>query len=164
MDTIYAVEYIAKKLGISSDKMEFAGIKDNRAITAQEVTVEGDYWNELASIATSLPNFEVKSIDYTSAPLKTGQLWGNNFIITIRDIQRDKKDCKQGITSTLQQFDYNTLLRYCQASLQLYYHYAFYYPICNTPEMLVVTLGVARQDTPLITYKRAPVRFFRHPI
>lgn len=101
VDTIYAVEYIAKKLGLSSDKFQFAGIKDNRAITAQEVTIEGDYWTQLKLIANDLPNFEVRSIDYTSEPLRTGQLWGNNFIITIRDVSLDKDECESRILGIL---------------------------------------------------------------
>ncbi|MFX0098320.1 MAG: tRNA pseudouridine(13) synthase TruD [Candidatus Hodarchaeota archaeon] len=101
VDTIYAIEYIAKLLGIPSANFEFAGIKDNRAITAQEVTIQGDYWDQLASISKDLPKFEIKSIDYSSESLKTGQLWGNNFIITIRDIQLEKKECEQRIMDIL---------------------------------------------------------------
>ncbi len=90
-DTIYAIEYLAGRMGIPSELFTFAGIKDNQAITAQQVTVEGDFWNELVSIARArdTPNFEIKDVDYTSEAVKTGNLWGNRFVIRIRNVPLD---------------------------------------------------------------------------
>ncbi|MEX2682824.1 MAG: tRNA pseudouridine(13) synthase TruD [Candidatus Sigynarchaeota archaeon] len=85
-DTIHAIEYISRRIGVPSEKFSFAGIKDNQAISAQQVTVEGDYWSALAAICRDNPNFEISSIDYASEPVKTGDLWGNKFLIRIRDI------------------------------------------------------------------------------
>lgn len=89
-DTIHAVEHIAKAIGVPSEKFTFAGIKDNQAITAQQVTVEGDRWQALVSIAGSFDNFKIVDIDFAAEPLTTGDLWGNKFIIRIRDIDLDK--------------------------------------------------------------------------
>ncbi|MHA1371704.1 MAG: tRNA pseudouridine(13) synthase TruD, partial [Promethearchaeota archaeon] len=98
MDTIHAIEILAKRLGIPSSKFKFAGLKDNHAITAQLVTVEGDYWQELFNIRGTLPHFEIASIDYASKPLKTGDLWGNHFLIKIRDIGLDPDACRERMT------------------------------------------------------------------
>ncbi|NMC06139.1 MAG: tRNA pseudouridine(13) synthase TruD, partial [Candidatus Lokiarchaeota archaeon] len=85
-DTIHAIEYISRRIGVPSSKFSFAGIKDNQAISAQQVTVEGDHWSALAAICKDNQNFEISSIDYTTEPIKTGDLWGNKFFIRVRDI------------------------------------------------------------------------------
>ncbi|MBN2151068.1 MAG: tRNA pseudouridine(13) synthase TruD [Candidatus Lokiarchaeota archaeon] len=85
-DTIHAVEYISRRIGVPSGAFSFAGIKDNQAISAQQVTVEGDHWSALAAICKDNPNFEISSIDYATEPVKTGGLWGNKFLIRIRDV------------------------------------------------------------------------------
>nr|MDO8116198.1 tRNA pseudouridine(13) synthase TruD [Candidatus Sigynarchaeota archaeon] len=35
-DTIHAIEYISRRIGVPSGKFSFAGIKDNQAISAQQ--------------------------------------------------------------------------------------------------------------------------------
>nr|MDO8117622.1 tRNA pseudouridine(13) synthase TruD [Candidatus Sigynarchaeota archaeon] len=92
-DTIYAIEFLANRLNIPSELFTFAGIKDNQAITAQQVTVEGDFWNELVAIARAgdTPNFEIKDVDYANEAVKTGNLWGNRFVIRIRNIELDRE-------------------------------------------------------------------------
>ncbi|HME55170.1 MAG TPA: tRNA pseudouridine(13) synthase TruD [Candidatus Lokiarchaeia archaeon] len=90
-DTIHAIEFIARKIGMpSSEKFSFAGIKDNQAITTQQVTVEGDYWSQLVAIAKEHPSFELININYSTEPVTTGDLWGNKFFIRIRKIDMDK--------------------------------------------------------------------------
>jgi tRNA pseudouridine13 synthase len=85
-DTIQAIEQIARYLGLPSSKFAFAGIKDNQAITAQAVTVEGDYWRELKAAAGYFQSFRIEEVGYSASPLKTGDLWGNNFLIRIRNV------------------------------------------------------------------------------
>jgi tRNA pseudouridine13 synthase len=101
-DTIHAIEFIARRVGVPSNKFSFAGIKDNQAISAQQVTVEGDHWNALAAICKDNPCFEISSIDYTHEPIKTGGLWGNKFLIRIRDIDIGKEELKARVDSLLQ--------------------------------------------------------------
>ncbi|MHA1791540.1 MAG: tRNA pseudouridine(13) synthase TruD [Promethearchaeota archaeon] len=100
VDTIYAIEYLARYLKVPSSKFSFPGIKDNQAITIQQVCVEGDFWYLLKNIARKLPNFEINNIDYCSSPLKTGDLWGNKFLIRIRNIDLSPEECSMRIKQT----------------------------------------------------------------
>nr|MDO8114797.1 tRNA pseudouridine(13) synthase TruD [Candidatus Sigynarchaeota archaeon] len=100
-DTIHAIEYIARRLGIPSQKITFAGIKDNQAITTQQVTVEGDYWSQLVAIAKDNPNFELININYTHTPINTGDLWGNKFFIRVRNIDMEKDILKDSVERTM---------------------------------------------------------------
>jgi tRNA pseudouridine13 synthase len=101
-DTIHAIEFIARRLGVPSNKFSFAGIKDNQAISAQQVTVEGDHWTALAAICKDNPSFEISSIDYVAEPIKTGDLWGNKFLIRVRNIDLPIDEIKDRATKILE--------------------------------------------------------------
>lgn len=104
-DTIHAIEYIARKIGVPSEKFTFAGIKDNQAISTQQVTVEGDYWNQLVAIAKDHPSFELININFSTTPVTTGDLWGNKFFIRVRNIDMDKEALSDTVDKIVRALD-----------------------------------------------------------
>jgi tRNA pseudouridine13 synthase len=111
MDTILAARQIAKILGIPFNEVTWAGLKDNRAITAQRMCIRGDYINKLGSL--QLDNMKIRDIRPSKHSFSIGNLWGNHFNILIRyigDINAYKNhdrfgNLKSGIVSTTPIYD-----------------------------------------------------------
>lgn len=83
-DTILAAEKIANTLHIDPNYVSWAGLKDNRAITAQRMTIKGDYSQKL--MESRFETLFLKHIKHVKRPIKLGDLWGNKFEITVRNI------------------------------------------------------------------------------
>ncbi|MHA1110591.1 MAG: tRNA pseudouridine(13) synthase TruD [Promethearchaeota archaeon] len=99
-DTILAAEKIARKLKIDSNYISWAGLKDNRAITAQRMTIKGDHRQKLMEL--HLDTLFVKNIHYSKKPIKLGALWGNKFEIILRNIEDFEKNEFTTITTNFQ--------------------------------------------------------------
>ena len=78
------VRQMSRRLGISSRRVRFAGVKDKRAITTQLMTVEAPL-DSLAGLR--MPDVEVLSAFSTDRHTGLGQLVGNNFTITVSGLE-----------------------------------------------------------------------------
>jgi tRNA pseudouridine13 synthase len=83
-DTFVAVKNVAKSMGVEQGRIQFAGIKDAKAVTAQHVTVEGATLEDAARV--DVKDIAFKPVGYVREPLSLFYLLGNNFTITIREI------------------------------------------------------------------------------
>lgn len=83
-DTFHAVKKLAYRLNVRQSDFFWAGIKDNRAITAQKACVKGDFLNILSKI--KIDNIDIRDLRYRKKAIKVGSLWGNHFSILLRDI------------------------------------------------------------------------------
>ncbi len=90
LTTYEAVNRIASNLGISTSRINYAGLKDKRASTVQFVTLEG---LEPGRAEFGDGRVQVQPLKKVSRPLKPGDLKGNRFRITIRDIELDREEC-----------------------------------------------------------------------
>jgi tRNA pseudouridine13 synthase len=97
-DTILVAEKIARKLDIDPNYVSWAGLKDNRAITSQRMTIKGDYTRRLSGV--HFDTFFIKNIRKSKKPVKLGDLWGNKFEIIIRNIANLTKSELKETTST----------------------------------------------------------------
>lgn len=89
LDTIFVAREIARALRISYNDVSWAGLKDNRAITAQEMCVFGDHKQSLEGL--DLKNVEIRNIHYRNHQIHVGELWGNHFKIKIRHLGYDNQ-------------------------------------------------------------------------
>ncbi len=96
-DTILAAEKIAQKLKIESYRVSWAGLKDNRAITSQRMTIQGNYSQKLSSL--EFDTFFIKNIRFLKKPIKLGDLWGNKFDIIMRNIKNMEEETLKETTS-----------------------------------------------------------------
>jgi len=80
-----AISIVAEKLGVQRKNISYAGTKDRNAITTQYVSVLGNlrYGFEMKDM---LFEFRCNSFE----PLSLGDLEGNNFRITIRNLEDDE--------------------------------------------------------------------------
>ena len=88
-DMFKAIGTVSKSLGISQNNISFAGTKDKRAVTTQLISVSG-------TTKTKINGFKAKDIDLryvgSGSKMHLGDLYGNRFIITLRDISSSFED------------------------------------------------------------------------
>ena len=99
-DTFIAVKNVAKSLGIDQNRVQFAGIKDAKAVTAQHITIENVLAEEAAKV--DVKDVQVRPIGYVREQLSLFYLLGNNFTITIKNIAPQETAAKEQITQTIQ--------------------------------------------------------------
>jgi tRNA pseudouridine13 synthase len=102
-DTFIAVKNIAKSLGIDQVRVQFAGIKDAKAVTAQHITIENVSMQDAAKVAVK--EIQVHPVGYVREMLSLFYLLGNNFTITIKSIKGSEEIIKQNITQTMQEVE-----------------------------------------------------------
>ena len=102
-DTFIAVKNIAKSLGIDQARVQFAGIKDAKAITAQHISIENVSIEEAGKI--DVKDIQIRSVGYVREMLSLFYLLGNNFTITIKSIKDSEATIEKRIAQTIQELD-----------------------------------------------------------
>ncbi|MFX0077404.1 MAG: tRNA pseudouridine(13) synthase TruD [Candidatus Hermodarchaeota archaeon] len=100
-DTFEAIRMISDALSIHPKAIDYAGLKDKRAISVQQASIRGDYVDKLKKL--KLHDIFIRNIYPSKHPVKLGSNRGNHFEITIRNIDQNyikKKDIEE-LLSTL---------------------------------------------------------------
>ncbi len=94
MDTIEAIQVIAKRLHMAPRDFSYGGTKDRRAITFQVVVARNTTPNKIAGINKAFPDgrLAVSNIRLAEAPLNLGDHRGNRFGLIIRDLAGAAKE------------------------------------------------------------------------
>ncbi|HOW04890.1 tRNA pseudouridine(13) synthase TruD [Methanospirillum hungatei] len=79
-----AIKAIASGLGISHQRIGFAGTKDKRAVTTQFISMYKIKAEELLPL--SIPDITLTALGTSQHPIRLGDLQGNSFTIRIRRI------------------------------------------------------------------------------
>ncbi len=90
MDLVQAKKTIAKKLKISYKEIAHAGIKDKIAVTTQLLSIKT---NVKGRMDFQTPSLSLRRLGRSKTGLKSGDLKGNKFTITLRDLS--KKDIQK---------------------------------------------------------------------
>jgi len=83
-DTHRLIRELSRILRVSQDRFGWAGTKDKRALTRQRISIWDMSEEELARVR--LKDVELKPVGRSNKKISLGDLWGNRFKITIRDI------------------------------------------------------------------------------
>lgn len=102
-DTFIAVKNVAKSLGIDQERIQFAGIKDAKAVTAQHISIENISIEEAEKV--EVRDLEVRPVGYIREMMSLFYLLGNNFTITIKSIQDSETNIEENIAQTMQELD-----------------------------------------------------------
>ncbi|MBD3248492.1 tRNA pseudouridine(13) synthase TruD [Candidatus Woesearchaeota archaeon] len=86
--TIKALQTISSKLNIPLKNIGFAGNKDKRAVTEQMISIRHIKPERIEKL--NLKDITLKYIGQGSRPISLGDLKGNKFMITIRDLDSKK--------------------------------------------------------------------------
>jgi tRNA pseudouridine13 synthase len=97
-DTLIAIKNVAKRLGISSGRIQVAGMKDAKAVTAQYLTIEDVSFEELQE--TQLKEIEIRPLGYLRNKLSAYYLLGNSFRIRVKAIDHSETVIEKRIIKT----------------------------------------------------------------
>ncbi|MEM1565585.1 MAG: tRNA pseudouridine(13) synthase TruD [Candidatus Bathyarchaeia archaeon] len=100
-DNFQAIKAIAHKLGISTNRISIAGIKDAEAVTAQHITIEDVNTSDVEKI--QIKGLKVRPIGYFHTKLSPYHLLGNSFTITVRALSHTKREILERITSIVEE-------------------------------------------------------------
>jgi tRNA pseudouridine13 synthase len=84
-DTLLAVKKIAEQLGASQERIQIAGIKDAKAVTAQHIAISRLIPEQLQKI--KIRDITILPKKYSNEILFSNSLLGNRFQITIRAVE-----------------------------------------------------------------------------
>jgi len=83
-DTLLAVKTIAQLMGISQERIQIAGIKDAKALTAQHISI-GRATPDLIS-KIKIKDMQVRPVRFSNEKMHSALLYGNQFHIRMRNI------------------------------------------------------------------------------
>ncbi len=89
-DTHHLVRELSRILRVSQDRFGWAGTKDRRAFTKQKISIWDMSEEELSRVR--LKDVELTPLGCSNKKISLGDLWGNRFKITIRDIALSKDE------------------------------------------------------------------------
>ncbi|XP_072181848.1 pseudouridylate synthase PUS7L-like [Diadema setosum] len=93
IETLDAIQQLSQAVGLHPSDFSYAGIKDKKAVTTQFMCVKGIPASrfQASTEGTRLPaGLQVGDVHPRNGPIHLGQLWGNHFDITLRDVQVQK--------------------------------------------------------------------------
>jgi tRNA pseudouridine13 synthase len=102
-DTLIAVRNVAKQLGIDQGRIQIAGIKDAKAVTAQHMTIDGCLMEDSSKV--NVKDIQLISVGYVREALSTYYLYGNNFTIKIKAIELPKTIIETRLTETIKEIE-----------------------------------------------------------
>ncbi|HLN90179.1 MAG TPA: tRNA pseudouridine(13) synthase TruD, partial [Candidatus Binatia bacterium] len=102
-DTFFAVKNIAKSLGIDQARIQFAGIKDAKAVTAQHITIENVSMEDAAKV--NVKDVVVRPVGYVRETLSLFYLLGNSFSITVKTIRESEETVRKSTTQVMQELE-----------------------------------------------------------
>lgn len=97
-DTHHLTRTLAKILQMSQKRISVAGTKDKRALTTQKISIFDIDAQEVEKI--HLKDVELKVLGRSRKSVELGDLWGNNFRITIRNITHSPEETDKLLEKT----------------------------------------------------------------
>jgi tRNA pseudouridine13 synthase len=92
-DTSAALAQIARGLNVSKKRIGYAGLKDKRAITCQRISLYMP--NPTLVEKFGVKGIEIREAKWSTKRVELGDLKGNQFTITIRDIKENEEEIKK---------------------------------------------------------------------
>lgn len=97
-DTHHFTRTLAKILQVSQKRISVAGTKDKRALTTQKISIFDTDASQIEKIY--LKDIEMKVLGRSRKSVELGDLWGNDFIIIIRDIESSPEETQPLLKKT----------------------------------------------------------------
>ncbi|MFB0561623.1 MAG: tRNA pseudouridine(13) synthase TruD [Candidatus Lokiarchaeia archaeon] len=102
-NTFEALDRMARRLGLSIKRFSYAGVKDKRAVTTQRVSAWRVDPERLRKL--NIKALYIRDITRSEDPVKLGDLWGNHFRITVREINLEKSKVEESVKQTCHEID-----------------------------------------------------------
>ncbi|KAK3747764.1 hypothetical protein QZH41_008791 [Actinostola sp. cb2023] len=98
-DTMEAICLLAKLVHVKASVFSYAGTKDRRGVTSQEVTAYRVQAQRLKGLNRTLKGILLGNFEYVQERLTLGQLSGNHFVITLRNVGGKQEEVEEAMTS-----------------------------------------------------------------
>jgi len=97
-ETNRMVRLMSRSMGVSRDRIGFAGTKDKRAVTTQLMSVYGteELWQKV-----ELKDLQIEDIHRVSRGIQIGDLIGNDFEVTVKNCSMDHSLIKDTLDSNI---------------------------------------------------------------
>lgn len=102
-DTFQAIRAVADRLGINARRIDIAGIKDAKAVTAQYVTVQGVSAEDVEGVVVK--DVVIRPVGYFRNGLSSYYLFGNHFKIKIGAVTHSRSTIKKRIEKTMEELE-----------------------------------------------------------
>lgn len=102
-DEFNAVRILTRFIGTSKKRIGFAGVKDKRAITSQRISFFNPNLERLQKM--NLKYIKLSNPEWSKERIEIGDLKGNEFEITIRNISIEEKELKKTIEACFKQME-----------------------------------------------------------
>ena len=86
-ETNLLIRELSKRLYISRKRIGFAGTKDKRAKTSQLMSFYNVTLEDLSKV--NIKDVVIENVYCSDRPIKIGDLFGNSFIVIVRNIEKD---------------------------------------------------------------------------
>lgn len=86
-ETMEVASILAKFLKAQVKSVKYAGTKDRRGVTVQKMSIEKFSVERVTTLNKALKGCKLGCFEYKDSPMKLGDLKGNEFIITIKDVE-----------------------------------------------------------------------------
>jgi tRNA pseudouridine13 synthase len=97
-DTHHLTRTLAKILQMSQKRIGVAGTKDKRALTTQKISIFDIDASEVEKV--HLKDIELKVLGRSRKSVELGDLWGNDFIITVRNVAISPEETEELLKKT----------------------------------------------------------------
>ncbi|KAL0276260.1 UNVERIFIED_CONTAM: hypothetical protein PYX00_003866 [Menopon gallinae] len=108
VDTLHAINTIAGMLSTKASNLTYAGTKDKRGKTSQQVCMWHLKPERLNSLNKGLRNIRLGNFSYSKKTLKLGDLKGNHFKVALRNVTVDDEK----VNGALQSLKENGFINY----------------------------------------------------
>jgi tRNA pseudouridine13 synthase len=102
IDIFQAVQTIANRLNIRTERFQTGGIKDTNALTAQHISISRMLPEQIPQIKTD--KVRLYPLQFSNEKISSSQLLGNKFQINIRAIENPRTTASHRLNQTNQEF------------------------------------------------------------
>ena len=100
-DTFIALKNVARALGVDQARIQIAGIKDAKALTAQYITIKGVTAEEVAAV--DVKDIQLRPVGYFREQMSPFYLRGNHFKINVTQITQSKTKVEEQAGKVVQE-------------------------------------------------------------
>jgi tRNA pseudouridine13 synthase len=99
LSTYQAIHAIARRLGVQTKEIGYAGLKDAQAVTRQTISIDGVEPGRVETL--DIPGIKILWVNRHRNKLKMGHLAGNQFTLRVRDVSGEAQSIAEAVLDEL---------------------------------------------------------------
>ncbi|MHA1300301.1 MAG: tRNA pseudouridine(13) synthase TruD [Candidatus Helarchaeota archaeon] len=103
LDTLRAIQILSEHINYPHDRIGFAGMKDKNAITSQFISIRKGNQKKIKDLKRQ--DIKFYNFHTSNSPIKIGDLYGNHFVITIRNIEGEITEIQNKLSQIISEME-----------------------------------------------------------